>query len=93
MHGLYVTVIYPIVHCDQAANYINLLLSISATSSFHAYITNMLHHHNHPIAIRQRGIENDTEGRQSVNHFAQNIHSQNCNEKICANSFIIYAIF
>ena len=32
----------------------------------------------------QRGIENNTKGRQSVNHFAQDIKSQNCNEKICA---------
>ena len=38
----------------------------------------MLPHHNHPVAIWQRGIENNTEG------FAQNIQSHNCNEKICA---------
>ena len=63
IHGLYATVIYPIVHCNQAANYINLLLSTSATSSFHAYITNKLPHHKNRYAIWQRGIENYTEGR------------------------------
>ena len=44
----------------------------------------MLPHHNHPVAIWQRDIENDTEGRQSVNHFAQNCQLHNCNERICA---------
>ena len=73
---------YPIVHGDQADNYISLLLSISATSSFHAYITNMLPHHH--VAIWQLGIENNTEGRQSVNHLICKIFNHTiAMKKIC----------